>query len=73
MNTTLRRQLRRRKKQLLRRIDKHEGQIQTPMIRPPRATYEQSGVTLLACGSHGRGSYAMGTSGRKTGLKRCRQ
>ncbi len=40
MNAKLRRQLRRRKKQLLRRIDKHEGQIQTPMIRPPRATYE---------------------------------
>ena len=40
MNAKLRRQLRRRKKQLLRRIDKHEGQTQTPMIRPPRATYE---------------------------------
>ena len=43
MNAKSRGQLRRRKKQLPRRFDKHDHQFQLPMIRPPRATYELAG------------------------------
>ncbi len=54
MNAKLRRQLRDRKRQLLRRIDKHEGESRTPMIKPPLAKYELAEKQqALACGGLG--------------------
>ena len=40
MTAKLRRQCRRRKFRLLKRIDKNSGLSQTPMIAPPRSDYE---------------------------------
>ena len=40
MNAKLRQECRRRKRRLLRRIDKQQGAAQTPMINPPKANYE---------------------------------
>lgn len=54
MNAKLRRQCRRRKRRLLRRIDKREGKIRTPMIDPPRAKYELAERRqAVACGGLG--------------------
>jgi len=51
VNTKLRRQLPKRKRQLLRRIDKKTGEFRSPMIKPPRATYELAEKQqAVACG-----------------------
>lgn len=54
MNAKLRRQCRERKRRLLRRIDKLKGASQTPMIAPPRASYELAEKPqAVACGGLG--------------------
>lgn len=54
MNAKLRRQLRSRKRRLMRRIDKHSGQFQSPMIKPPKATYQLAEKQqAVACGGVG--------------------
>ena len=54
MNAKLRRKCRQRKRRLLRRIDKHEGEAHTPMIRPPAAHYEfAERQQAVACGGLG--------------------
>ncbi len=49
MNTKLRRQLRTRKRRLMRRIDKNTGQFQSPMIKPPKATYQLAEKQQAVC------------------------
>lgn len=54
MNAKLRRQCRRRKRRLLRRIDKRKGVCRTPMIDPPKAKYELAEKgQAVACGGLG--------------------
>lgn len=54
MNAKLRRQCRRRKRRLLRRIDKRQGVCRTPMIDPPKAKYELAEKRqAVACGGLG--------------------
>lgn len=54
MNVKLRRQCRRRKRRLLRRIGRHQGESRTPMIKPPRVSYELAEKQqAVACGGLG--------------------
>ena len=54
MKSKLRRQLRTRKRRLMRRIDKHTGQFQSPMIKPPKANYQLAEKQqAVACGGLG--------------------
>jgi hypothetical protein len=54
VNAKLRRQCRKRKRRLLRRIDKRKGASRTPMIAPPRANYELAEKPqAVACGGLG--------------------
>lgn len=54
MNSKLRRKLRARKRRLLRRIDKNSGQFQSPMIKPPKATYQLAEKQqAVSCGGIG--------------------
>ena len=67
MNAKLRRQCRRRKRRLLRRIDKRKGGCRTPMIDPPKAQYELAEKQqAVACGGLGMITELI----RKTGLRR---
>ena len=66
MNARLRRECRRRKRRLLKRIDKNEGASRTPMIKPPRASYELAErQQAVACGGLGMIMEAV----RQTGLR----
>ncbi len=49
MNSKLRRQLRKRKRRLIRRIDKNSGRFQSPMIKPPKATYQLAEKQQAVC------------------------
>ena len=54
MNTKLRRQLRNRKRRLLKRIDKVQGEFRTPMINPPAVKYELAEkLQAISCGGIG--------------------
>ena len=54
MNARLRRQCRQRKHRLLKRIDKKQGEFRTPMIKPPRSSYELAEKQqAVACGGLG--------------------
>lgn len=54
MNANLRRQLKHRKRQLQKRIDKREGKTCTPMIRPLRTRYELAEkLEAVSCGGIG--------------------
>lgn len=54
MNSKLRRKLRARKRRLMRRIDKNFGQFQSPMIKPPKATYQLAEKQqAVSCGGIG--------------------
>lgn len=54
VNAKLRRECRRRKRRLLRRIDKNRGASQTPMIRPPQANDQLAEKQpAIACGGLG--------------------
>lgn len=67
MNAKLRRQCRRRKRRLLRRIDKRKGLFRTPMIDPPKAQYELAEKRqAVACGGLGMITELI----RKTDLRR---
>jgi len=54
VNAKLRRAFRRRKRRLVRRIDKTKGAARTPMIKPPRASYQLAEKQqAVACGGLG--------------------
>ena len=54
MKSKLRRQLRTRKRRLMRRIDKNTGSFQSPMIKPPKATYQLAEKQqAVSCGGLG--------------------
>jgi hypothetical protein len=67
VHAKLRSQCGRRKRRLFRRIDKREGEFRTPMIRPPRASYELAQrQQAVACGGLGMITQLI----RKTDLRR---